>query len=127
LYHRQMWYIKSTSFYNIYYAVQPDLPKQRPLLHPHLLIPFEILFSDTNLFAEHFLGLPAYIDLRDIAGDIECVRFERGLLDIGIEAAGTTHTDFIATHDVRHEHLVVDGLTLVDILIHVVVAGLVKD
>ena len=86
--------------------------KQLPLLHLHLFIPFEILLRDTNLFTEHFLGFPAYIDLRDIAGDIECVRFERGLLDIGIEAAGTTHTDFIATHDVRHEHLVVDGLTL---------------
>ena len=86
--------------------------KQLPLLHLHLFIPFKILLRDTNLFTEHFLGFPAYIDLRDIAGDIECVRFEGHLLDIWIEAAGTAHTDFIASHDVRHEHLVVDGLTL---------------
>ena len=86
--------------------------KQLPLLHLHLFIPFKILLRDTNLFTEHFLGLSTYIDLRDIAGDIECVRFEGHLLDIWIEAAGTAHTDFIASHDVRHEHLVVDGLTL---------------
>ena len=100
--------------------------KQLPLLHPHLLIPFNILLRNKNLLAENLLRLPAYINLRDVAGDIGRVTFERGLLDIGIEAAGTTDTDFIAAHDVRHEHLVVDGLTLVDILIHVVVAGLVK-
>ena len=100
-----MWYIKSTSFSNIYYAVQLYLSKQLTLPHLHLFIPFEILLRDRNLFAEYFLGLPAYIDLQDIAGDIEGVRFEGCLLDIRIEAAGTTDTDFIAAHDVRHEHL----------------------
>jgi len=103
-----------------------DLSKQIPLLHLHLFIPFEILLRDTNLFTPHFLGLSAYVDLGEIMGCIERGGVERSLLDIGIKAAGTTHTDFIATHDVRHQDLVVDGLTLVDILIHVVVAGLVK-
>ena len=39
-------------------------------------------------------------------GDIEGVRFARDFLDIGIEAAGTTHTDFVAKHDVGQQDLI---------------------
>ena len=63
--------------------------KQLPLLHPHLLIPFNILLRNKNLLAENLLRLPAYINLRDVAGDIGRVTFERGLLDIGIEAVNS--------------------------------------
>lgn len=89
--------INTKSFYYIYYAVQPDLPKQFPLLHFRFFIPFKILLRDRNLFTEHFLGFPAHLDFRNITGDIEGVRFEGGLTEIRIEAAGTTDTDFIAT------------------------------
>ena len=48
---------------------------------------------------------------------IERVAFERRFLDIGIEAAGTTGTDFIAAHNVGHQDYIVDSMTHVDVLI----------
>ena len=106
---RQPW-IKIISFYNIYYAVQPDLPKQLFLLQFHFFTRLEILLRDTDLFTGHFLRLPAYIDLRDVGGSIERVTFEGGLLDIGIESADSTHTEFIVTYDVRQHNIVIQKM-----------------
>ena len=49
---------------------------------------------------------------------MEVINFEGSLLNIGIEAAGTSDTDFIAAHEVGHEDLVINRLTLVDVVKH---------
>ena len=81
-----------------------------------------------KFLAEHLLWLSAYVDLREIAEGSEVIYFEGSLLNIGIEAAGTSHTDFIAVHDVGHQDLVINRLTLIDVVKHRmgVIAGLAQ-